>query len=109
MSSVTIRVPKFLACCRISSISSGPLTPCPECGAMYCRDFGGDRVVEIGVQVAGRKAGIVLHLGGQVQLAQRQRAAMPVGLGDGPLEDQRLQIRPGPRKSRPPSRPARCR
>lgn len=27
MSSVTTRVPKFTACCRISSINSGPLTP----------------------------------------------------------------------------------
>ena len=37
MSSVTIRVPKFDACCRISSISSGPLTPSFSCGAMKPR------------------------------------------------------------------------
>ena len=39
--SVTIRVPKFLACCRINSINSGPLMPCLECGAMFCRTAGG--------------------------------------------------------------------
>ena len=56
---------------------------------------GGDGAVEIAGQVAGGKAGIVLHLGRQGQLPQRQGAGQAVLLGDGPLEDQRLAGRPG--------------
>ena len=55
----------------------------------------GDRAVEIGRHVARRKAGIVLHLGRQCQLPQRQRAGQAVLLGNRPLEEQRLQGGPG--------------
>ena len=49
--------------------------------------------VEIGLQVAGRKAGVVLHFGRQGQLSQRQGAGDPVFRGIGPLEHQGLQFR----------------
>ena len=51
----------------------------------------GERTGEVSRQIAGGKAGIVLDLGRQGQLAQRQRAGQAVLLGDGPLEDERLQ------------------
>ena len=85
------RVPKLTACCRISSMSSGPLTPSLLCGAMNCRFSSASELVEVCRQIAGGKAGIVLDLGRQGQLAQRQGAGQAVLLGDGPLEDQRLQ------------------
>ena len=94
MSSVTMRVPKLTACCRISSISSGPLTPCLSCGAHQPARSAAGRV-EISAQIAGGKAGIVFHFGCQGQLAQRQRAGQTVFFGDGPLEDQRLQVGAG--------------
>ena len=46
------------------------------------------RIVEIGLHVAGRKTRIVFHLGRQIQLTQGQRPRHAVGFGDGPFEDQ---------------------
>ena len=74
-SSVTIRVPKLIACCRISSISSGPVTAClPSWMFMYCTRSGVDRRFEKLLQIAGREAGVVFDFGRQRELPQRQRA-----------------------------------
>ena len=71
--------------------------------------LGGDRAVEIGCQIAGGKAGVILHFGRQGQLAQRQSAGQTVFLGEGPFEDQRLQCCAGGSRWRPPRRRGRCR
>ena len=94
MSSVMMRTPKLTACCRISAINSGPLTPCFRCGAISgaARRQGRCRNSR---QVAGGEAGIVLYFGGQVQLAQGKGAGQAVFFAEGPFEDQRLQCRPG--------------
>ena len=55
----------------------------------------GDGTVQKAFQVAGRKPGVVLDLGGQSQLPQREGSRHAVLLGDRPLEDQRLKRRPG--------------
>ena len=47
------------------------------------------------MQMAGRKAGIVLDLRREVELSQRQRAGDAVVLRLGPFEDERLQVRAG--------------
>ena len=51
----------------------------------------GQRTGEIFRQIAAGKAGIVLHLGRQGQLAQGQGAGQAVFFGDGALEHERLQ------------------
>ena len=78
MSFDSIRVPKFFACCRISSISSGPLMPWVGCGLLAATQYGwcsvGQGRLEVLAGVAGGPAGEVLDLGGQGQLAERQGA-----------------------------------
>ena len=76
---------------------------------MYCSRSGSIAVSIELLQIAGREAGVVLDLGRERQLAQRQRAGQPVLFGDGAFEHQRLAARPGRRKWRPTNRPVRCR
>ena len=95
-SSVMTRVPKLIACCRIRFISSGPVTACgcSWSGSRYVsRCSLGSAVREEMVQFAGRKAGIVLDLGRQGELPQRQRAVHPVLVRLGPFEHERPQVR----------------
>ena len=54
------------------------------------------------------KAGVVLDLGRERELPQRQRAGEAVLFGDRAFEHQRLQS-PAPHKSPPTNRPGRCR
>ena len=107
-SSVTIRVPKLMACCRISSISSGPVTAClPSWTCMYCSRSGAIAVSRKCLQIARRETGVVFDFGRQRELAQRQRAGEPILLGDRAFEHERLQL--GPRRvnrGRPAGRPA---
>ena len=107
-SSVTIRVPKLTACCRISSISSGPVTAClPFVDVHVLQPLGLDRRLEKLLQVARREAGVVLDLGRERELAQRQRAGEAILFGDRAFEHERLEL--GPRRvdgGRPTGRPA---
>ena len=50
---------------------------------------------QVVAQIAGGEAGIVFHFRGQGKLAQRQRSANAVVLGDGALEHQRLEVGAG--------------
>ena len=95
MSSVMIRVPKFMACCRISSISSGPLTPALWCGAIWPRTSDGKALSRYPSSRRGESRDS-FRPRSSAQAAQRQRARQPVLLGDRPLEHQRLQL--GPRR-----------
>ncbi len=55
----------------------------------------GDGRIQVCAQVAGGKAGVVLDLGGQGELAERQRAVDAVLLGDRALEDERAEVGAG--------------
>ena len=53
------------------------------------------RTIECKFHTARWRAGIILHFGGEVELAQRQRALRGVGRVDRPFENQRLQVGAG--------------
>ncbi len=54
-----------------------------------------ERADDVLFQIAGGEARIVLDLGGQCQLAERQRAVDAIVFGDRSLDDQRLQVGAG--------------
>ena len=61
---------------------------------MYWMRSGSMAVSRKCFKIARGKAGVVLDLGRERKLSQRQRAGQPVLFGDGAFEHQRLQLRP---------------
>jgi hypothetical protein len=57
--------------------------------------LGRQRGAEVMAEVAGGEAGVVFHLGGEGELAQRERAALAIVFGDGAFEHQRIEVGAG--------------